>query len=93
MKTMTRSAFELIEQAEVLVVNKIVIYKWSYDAHDEDEDSPIFECMAGDDEGYIYEFGVMKPAMADAVVEGNLITVVDTTGEKIEIVCYKLTPV
>lgn len=91
MKTMTRSAFELIEQAEVLVVNQIVIHKWSYDAHD--EDSPIFECMAGDDEGYIYEFGVMKPAMADAVVEGNLITVVDTAGEKIEIVCYKLTPV
>lgn len=91
MKTMTRSAFELIEQAEVLVVNKIVIHQWSYDAHD--EDSPIFECMTGDDEGYIYEFGVMKPAMADAVVEGNLITVVDATGEKIEIVCYKLTPV
>lgn len=91
--TETCKALEFLEKSEIIEIEGHLLHNWRLETLDCSDDEGVFECSFTDEDGYIFEYGFTKEALLNAVVNGNIITLMDDTDEKVVIGCFNLTPV
>lgn len=92
MKTETCKALDMLERAEILSVDGYLLHNWAMDTLDCEDDESVVEFSYTDEDGLIFEYAFYKKALVEASVDANAISMVDSTGETVEVVCYTLTP-
>lgn len=76
---------ELLEIAEIIGIDDYLIHNWNMDDG--------LQLSYTDCEGLIFEFEFSEEAIEDGEINGNCISLIDTTGEKVHLFLYALTPV
>lgn len=91
MKTETCKALDLLERAEILDVNGYLIHNWNLEVLDENnQDESVFDFSYTDEEGYIFTFSFVAKNLLEASVVGHTISMMDDTGEMVDVACYVL---
>ncbi len=86
----TCKALEMLERSEILDINGYLLSNWSLNTLDCEDSEEVFSFSYSDEEGYIFEFSFTKKSLLDATVKDHTLSVLDDTGEIIDIACYSL---
>ena len=86
------SVLSMLERAEVIDIFGFLLYSWNLETLDCEDDEEVFSCNYTEDEGLIYEFSFSKQSLMEAKIFRNSIQMNDSTGDLVEISCYKMIP-
>lgn len=94
--TNTERALDMLNAATILDVSGYLIHNWIVNNFEEledfEDDDVIFSCSHTDENGYVFEFEFNKENFNDVKVVNHGISLVDNTGQIVDINCFKLEP-